>query len=184
MFDSVVHAPSPTLDAAAAFGRTASPHLPLPHYAPSFRGLSPSVSSLNGSAFLSADISNAPAAESATALKTRVSELEVINDLFRGRVAELEASEAAARENEARTRAELEQCAVREQYLKRRVEELEARLNGSNAGNAGSPIGRVPQGDLDIPRKRQKMTMGDLIEADATMVHSRSATPLSMASSS
>lgn len=33
-------------------------------------------------------------------LRTRVSELEVINDLFRGRVSELEASERNARRNE------------------------------------------------------------------------------------
>ena len=33
-------------------------------------------------------------------LKTRVAELELVNDLFRGRVSELESSEAAARRAE------------------------------------------------------------------------------------
>lgn len=41
-------------------------------------------------------------------LKTRVSELEVINDLFRGRVGELEAAEEAARKAEREARDEME----------------------------------------------------------------------------
>lgn len=68
-------------------------------------------------------------------LKTRVSELEVINDLFRGRVAELESSEMearrgaeAARESEASLRSQLEEALGREDVLKRRVEELEKEL--------------------------------------------------------
>lgn len=67
-----------------------------------------------------------------TSLKTRVSELEVINDLFRGRVAELEHSEQearkaemASRETEANLRADLEDVRQGEADLKRRLEELE-----------------------------------------------------------
>lgn len=60
-----------------------------------------------------------------TALKTRVSEMELINDLFRNRVSELEGSENAARETEAKLRAELEEVKQRESDLKRRLEELE-----------------------------------------------------------
>lgn len=65
-----------------------------------------------------------------TQLKTRVSELEVINDLFRGRVTELEHSEQnarrASRETEAHLRADLEEVRQREADLKRRLDELEA----------------------------------------------------------
>lgn len=71
-------------------------------------------------------------------LKTRVSELEVINDLFRGRVAELEQSEQEARRNEsiakeeaARYKADLDTALAREADLKRRVEELETELRGT-----------------------------------------------------
>lgn len=67
-----------------------------------------------------------------TTLKTRVSELEVINDLFRGRVNELEQSDANARraetmqqESETQLRQLLEQTQARENELKRQVEELE-----------------------------------------------------------
>ncbi|MCJ1268505.1 hypothetical protein MMC22_008393 [Lobaria immixta] len=67
-----------------------------------------------------------------TTLKTRVSELEVINDLFRGRVNELEQSDANARraeamqqESESQLRQLLEQTQARENELKRQVEELE-----------------------------------------------------------
>ena len=60
-------------------------------------------------------------------MKTRVSELEVINDLFRGRVSELEASEQEARRNELLAR-------EREVELRRRVEELEAELGFGEDG--------------------------------------------------
>ena len=66
------------------------------------------------------------------ALKTRVSELEVINDLFRGRVSELEAAEQEARraesaacQAEASLRNELEQIKTREEVLRKRLDELE-----------------------------------------------------------
>ncbi|KAF2225036.1 hypothetical protein BDZ85DRAFT_186916, partial [Elsinoe ampelina] len=65
-------------------------------------------------------------------LKTRVSELEVINDLFRGRVAELESSEqearraeSMAREETARMKRDLDAALAREEGLKRRIQELE-----------------------------------------------------------
>jgi len=70
-----------------------------------------------------------------TSLKTRVSELEVINELFRGRVTELEQSDAAARrsemiarESEARLRQSLNEAHRREDDLKRRISELEQQL--------------------------------------------------------
>ncbi|EED13193.1 GATA transcription factor (AreB), putative [Talaromyces stipitatus ATCC 10500] len=71
-----------------------------------------------------------------TSLKTRVSELEVINELFRGRVAELEQSDATARrsemiarDSEARLRRSLEDSQRREEDLKHRISELEQHLS-------------------------------------------------------
>lgn len=80
------------------------------------------------------------------ALKTRVSELEVINDLFRGRVAELEASEqearraeAAARESERRLRKQMEELHSHQPTLtkKRSLEETLDRndVNGKETGS-------------------------------------------------
>jgi GATA-binding protein, other eukaryote len=66
--------------------------------------------------------------EQLTGLHTRVNELEVINELFRGRVGELEPALENSRLGEKNTRAELEMVSVREAELKRRVEELEAEL--------------------------------------------------------
>lgn len=84
-----------------------------------------------------------------SSLKTRVSELEVINELFRGRLSQLEQQEAAARrgqevagveqtqlrtqlealqESEAQVRAQLEDSHRRENNLKRRLDELELEL--------------------------------------------------------
>jgi GATA-binding protein, other eukaryote len=86
-----------------------------------------------------------------TILKTRVSELEVINDLFRGRVAELESSETAAREGERRAReAEnyvrrlLDESSQRESSLKRRLDELE--------------------GDGGDSHRSKKMRVSDIVE--------------------
>ncbi|POR36303.1 GATA type zinc finger protein asd-4, partial [Tolypocladium paradoxum] len=84
-----------------------------------------------------------------SSLKTRVSELEVINELFRGRLSQLEQLEAAARrgqevagveqtqlrsqleatqESEAQLRTQLEDSHRRENNLKRRLDELELEL--------------------------------------------------------
>ncbi|KAF2194292.1 putative GATA transcription factor [Zopfia rhizophila CBS 207.26] len=117
MFDGVLH--------SDAFH---SPSLP------SFNIRQPSpgsTSSVNGS-HLEAPLTYEALVGQNTSLRTRVSELEVINDLFRGRVTELEQSEQearrvehAARETEAQLRAELEETRFREADLKRRLEELE-----------------------------------------------------------
>ncbi|PSN71321.1 GATA type zinc finger protein Asd4 [Corynespora cassiicola Philippines] len=76
-----------------------------------------STSSVNGS-HLEPPLPYDTLAAQNTALKTRVSELEVINELFRGRVGELESSEQAARETETQLRAEVAD-------LKRRLDELD-----------------------------------------------------------
>jgi GATA-binding protein, other eukaryote len=70
-----------------------------------------------------------------TELKTRVSELEVINDLFRGRVAELERSEQEARALQSQAEAEADRARKAEHTIatafsdaKRRIEMLETEL--------------------------------------------------------
>ncbi|CEJ84968.1 Putative KLLA0F21296p [[Torrubiella] hemipterigena] len=84
-----------------------------------------------------------------SSLKTRVSELEVINELFRGRLSQLEQQEAAARrgqevagveqtqlrtqldasqENEKQLQTQLDDSHRRENNLKRRLDELELEL--------------------------------------------------------
>jgi GATA-binding protein len=84
--------------------------------------------------------------ENTASLKTRVSELEVINDLFRGRVAELEQSEqdARAKESSARDAADqyktdLDSALVREAALKKRVELLEAEVESYKSQAAPAP---------------------------------------------
>ncbi|KAF2837184.1 hypothetical protein M501DRAFT_937899 [Patellaria atrata CBS 101060] len=125
-----------------------SPSLPtFPSF--NFRQPSPSASSINGSHL------EPPATYEA--LKTRVAELEVINNLFRERVAELEASEQDARRNElmareteSKLRSEIDESQTRETELKRRVEELEAEVGPKpkrmkmsemvNDSRAGTPL--------------------------------------------
>ncbi|KAF2456264.1 hypothetical protein BDY21DRAFT_288158 [Lineolata rhizophorae] len=137
-------------------GMAADAHTPFPlHHAarsrspssqlPTFHVRQPSpvgsaVSSVNGSSATPTSQSHhleAPPTydallAQANALKTRVSELEVINGLFRGRVAELENSEqearrceALAREAEARTRGESDDARMCEVELRRRMTEGE-----------------------------------------------------------
>lgn len=78
-----------------------------------FRAPSPAGSSVNGS-----HLEPPPTFEAHKALQTRVSELEVINELFRGRVEELE---SLARETEAKARNDMEEA-------KRKIDQLEAEL--------------------------------------------------------
>ncbi|KAL4910071.1 hypothetical protein BDW74DRAFT_173539 [Aspergillus multicolor] len=102
-----------------------------------------------------------------TSLKTRVSELDLINGLFRGRVAELEQSDATARrsemilrDSEARLRRSLDDAQRREEELKRRISELERQLTEQTAG--GNPSKENP---LEPLAKRMKLA--DVVEEDS-----------------
>lgn len=126
---------------------------------PSFalRQPSPSIASINGS-HLDNSHTYADPAPSSSHLKTRVSELEVINDLFRGRVAELEQSEQAARrsadhahEAAERYRADLDASLGREKDLKRRVDQLEADLELYRSHAAPSKRARLSDIVRDDP---------------------------------
>lgn len=65
-----------------------------------------------------------------TSIKTRVSELEVINDLFRGRVTELEAMEQEATRQMKMALEEKERMRMELDEAKRRIEILEVELMG------------------------------------------------------
>lgn len=76
-----------------------------------------------------------------SSLRTRVSELEVINELFRGRVNQLEQDEGNARRGEEMRRdsehallARLEESQRRENQLKRRLDDLERELSEAKEG--------------------------------------------------
>lgn len=77
-----------------------------------------------------------------SSLKTRVSELEVIIELFRGRLSQLEQQEAAARTGQqaadveqSQLRAQLEDSHRRENSLKRRLDELELEFQANQGVN-------------------------------------------------
>lgn len=95
-----------------------------------------------------------------SSLKTRVSELEVINELFRGRLSQLEQQEAAARHgqelagaeqsqlrtqlettqlSEAQLRDQLEDSHRRENNLKRRLDEMELELQAAKEAAGEEP---------------------------------------------
>lgn len=102
-----------------------------------------------------------------TSLKTRVSELEVINELFRGRVTELEQSDAAARrsemiarESEARLRQSLNDAHRREDDLKRRISDLEQQLVDRSTHDP-SP-GSYSNGQSEPATK--KMRLSDVVD--------------------
>ena len=65
-----------------------------------------------------------------TTLKTRVSELEVINDLFRGRVQELEQQDKRSSMVETQLRQALDHSRRTENDLKRRLDDLEREVAG------------------------------------------------------
>ncbi|KAL3709124.1 GATA zinc finger protein 3 [Talaromyces marneffei ATCC 18224] len=102
-----------------------------------------------------------------TSLKTRVSELEVINELFRGRVAELEQSDATARrsemiarDSEARLRRSLEDSQRREDDMKRRISELEQQLSDHSGSG---PF----QGNGSSEPAMKKIRLSDVVDYEA-----------------
>ncbi|KAM0250395.1 hypothetical protein ACHAP5_002194 [Fusarium lateritium] len=99
-----------------------------------------------------------------SSLKTRVSELEVIIELFRGRLSQLEQQEAAARTGQqaadveqSQLRAQLEDSHRRENSLKRRLDELELEFQ-ANQGVNSAPDER--------PAKRPR-TLSDPVKTQA-----------------
>ena len=113
--------------------------------------------------------------QSTTALKTRVSELEVINDLFRGRVAQLEQAEEKGRrkelmqeDTEKNFRQLLEESQVREMDLQRRISDLQRELadfrGGASSGGSGRGVGgeeQQQQQQQSRSAKRQRMSSDD-----------------------
>lgn len=139
-----------------------SPSLPPLH----IRQPSPgrSASPINGAQGLEVPQTYEQLIASNAALKTRVSELEVINELFRGRVTQLEQDEANARRGEEMRRESehslmnrLEESQRRENQLKRRLDDIERELGELRDG---------------APRAK-KMRVSDVVD------DSGSSTPLS-----
>ncbi|KAI7214845.1 hypothetical protein KC333_g5781 [Hortaea werneckii] len=111
----------------------ASPNLP----AFNLRQPSPSATSLNGTSQLEAPQTYDGLMGQNSHLRTRVSELEVINDLFRGRVGELENSEQEARREANSKREENERLKSDIETERRKVEDLQKRV--AELESEGSP---------------------------------------------
>jgi len=116
-----------------------SPTLPPMH----LRQPSPgrSTSPLNGAQSLEVPQTYEQLIAQNSSLKTRVSELEVINELFRGRVTQLEQDESNARRGEEMRResehnlmSRLEESQRRENQLKRRLDDVERELSELKEG--------------------------------------------------
>ncbi|RFU35630.1 hypothetical protein B7463_g699, partial [Scytalidium lignicola] len=125
-----------------------SPSLPPMH----LRQPSPgrSTSPLNGTHGLEVPQTYEQLIAQNSSLKTRVSELEVINELFRGRVTQLEQDEANARrgeemrrESEASLLTRLEESQRRENQLKRRLDDVERELADLREGGPRAKKMRV-----------------------------------------
>ncbi|KAF4773864.1 GATA zinc finger [Colletotrichum scovillei] len=116
-----------------------------------------SGSPLNGDRHLDVPQTHEQLIAANSALKTRVSELELINELFRGRLSQMEQDEASARRGqeisgkaEAQLRAQLESSKKqldeshrRENNLKRRLDEMELELKEARDALDLSDSGRA-----------------------------------------
>ncbi|EQB50369.1 hypothetical protein CGLO_10198 [Colletotrichum gloeosporioides Cg-14] len=118
-----------------------------------------SASPLNGDRHLDVPQTHEQLIAANSALKTRVSELELINELFRGRLSQMEQDEASARRGqeisgkaEAQLRSQLEASNKqledshrRENNLKRRLDEMELELKEAKeaAADSSSESGRA-----------------------------------------
>ncbi len=128
-----------------------SPNLPPMH----LRAPSPgrSTSPLNGSNGLEVPQTYEQLIAQNTSLKTRVSELDLINDLFRSRVTQLEQDEHNARRGEAMVRdseqdliRRLDESQRRENQLKRRLDDMEREL--SELRDAAHPAKKMRVADM------------------------------------
>lgn len=149
----------------------------LPHYPMSGGSPGRPASPMNGDAHSDSTPETREQLIAANAsLKTRVSELEVINELYRGRLTQLEqeqqnadnyrhqaeqamkgeASERAMREESQRrhdeTQRQLDDCHRRENSLKRRLDDLEQELKEAN-----DKIEKIEEADTDRPSKRPRL---------------------------
>ncbi|KAL5348342.1 GATA zinc finger protein 3 [Pseudogymnoascus australis] len=129
-----------------------SPSLPQMHLRASSPGRS--ESSINGDRHLDVPQTYEQLLAANASLKTRVSELDLINELFRGRVTQLEQDEANARrgeemkrDSERTLRQHLEESQRRENQLKRRLDDLEREVAEMNDGNES----RHKKIRLDVP---------------------------------
>ncbi|OBT66269.1 hypothetical protein VE03_04370 [Pseudogymnoascus sp. 23342-1-I1] len=129
-----------------------SPSLPQMHLRASSPGRS--ESSINGDRHLDVPQTYEQLLAANASLKTRVSELDLINELFRGRVTQLEQDEANARrgeemkrDSERTLRQHLEESQRRENQLKRRLDDLEREVAEMNDGNEA----RHKKIRLDVP---------------------------------
>ncbi|KAF6821571.1 GATA zinc finger [Colletotrichum sojae] len=116
-----------------------------------------STSPLNGDRHLDVPQTHEQLIAANSALKTRVSELELINELFRSRLSQMEQEEASARRGqeisgkaEAQLRSQLdaskkqlEESHRRENNLKRRLDELELELKDAKEALDSSDSGRA-----------------------------------------
>lgn len=158
-----------------------------------------SGSPLNGDRGLDAPQTHEQLIAHNSSLKTRVSELEVINELFRGRLSQLEQQEAAARrgqevssaeqnqlrsqleqseENQNQLHAQLEDSHRRENSLKRRLDELELELKeAKDAVERGSdrPVKKArlesPEKNSELQAERDVEQKFDNAEAEYTPDH-------------
>ena len=106
-------------------------------------------------------------------LKTRVSELEVIQELFRGRLQQLESEQQAREmggsiepqlrsqltsltESEAQLRKELDESHRRENMLKRRLDEMELELKSTKESLEAHENGRAKKPRLDDGEKNDE----------------------------
>lgn len=113
MFDAV------TLDGSTAERPTSHNYTNSPYYEQARPGDPSPLAILSGAAQSSQQMDGH--AQPSTSLSTRVSELEVINNLFKDRVSVLENIERGLRR-------QLEEAAIREQNLRRHIEDLQARV--------------------------------------------------------
>ena len=125
-----------------------------------------------------------------SSLRTRVSELEFINELFRGRLSQLEQQEAAARrepdgtgdqssenkDNDSQLRSQLEDSHRRENNLKRRLDELELELKAAQEAlqGSGEPAAKKPRLEDGAPAPAEQNGSMEELAAEAAAVAAES----------
>ena len=99
-------------------------------------------------------------------LRGRVMELELVNDLMKSRVAELESSEHKSRSTIESFKSEVAQYQSRENELYRKIDKLKDELVHTYKVHSRSPSNSSPPGDYEeqSSAKRRKVLLSDLVD--------------------
>jgi septal ring factor EnvC (AmiA/AmiB activator) len=105
-------------------------------------------------------------------------ELELVNDLMKSRVSELESSEQKARSTIENLKSDISGYQVRENELYRKIDKLQDELVGAYKTRHSRSPSSSSRGDEESAAKRRKVSLSELVEEKNQQNAQQSASPV------